>query len=153
MNAFVTSATFQRGVPAWLISIGRTPMGKIWVLDTDTKGTGAEMVPLERALERRRPGPKERVKIVRRRQAAPEAAPDLDDTAPREPSKFRAVSALSGEVLLEDAEARETVAALAGRRSLVDVRIYVREPGGWRPLTIREQKLLWKFRDRVAAAA
>jgi len=33
------------------------------------------------------------------------------------------------------------------------VRIYVREPGGWRPLTIREQKLVWEFRDRVATAA
>jgi hypothetical protein len=128
-------------------------MGKIWVLDTETKGTGAEMVPLERALERRRPRPKERVKVVRPRQAVPDAATDLDETAPREPSRFKVVSALSGQVLLEDAEARETVAALAGLRSLVDVRIDVREPGGWRPLTIREQKLLWEFRDRVVAAA
>jgi hypothetical protein len=131
-------------------------MGKIWVLDTETKGTGAEMVPLERALERKRSAPKEeRVKVVRRRPAAvPEAARDLHEEAtPREPSKFKVVSALSGQVLAEDAEARETVAALAGLRSLVDVRIYVREPGGWRPLTIREQKLVWEFRDRVATAA
>jgi hypothetical protein len=28
-------------------------MGKIWVLDTDTKGTGAQMVPLDKALEER----------------------------------------------------------------------------------------------------
>ena len=34
-------------------------MGKVWVLDTETKGTGAEMVPLETAL----------------REPAPEAAP------------------------------------------------------------------------------
>ncbi len=27
-------------------------MGKVWVLDTETKGTGAEMVPLEKAQRR-----------------------------------------------------------------------------------------------------
>ena len=27
-------------------------MAKVWVLDTDTKGTGANMVPLERVLKR-----------------------------------------------------------------------------------------------------
>jgi hypothetical protein len=131
-------------------------MGKIWVLDTETKGTGAEMVPLERVLERKRAARKEeRVSVVRRRPApAPEAAPELvEDAGPREPSKFKVVSTLSGRVLAEDAEAREMVAAVAGLRSVVDVRIYVREPGGWRPLTLREQKLVWEFRDRVAAAA
>ena len=27
-------------------------MGRVWVLDTGTKGTGAEMVPLEKVLQR-----------------------------------------------------------------------------------------------------
>jgi hypothetical protein len=27
-------------------------MGKVWVLDTETKGTGAQMVPLEKVLEK-----------------------------------------------------------------------------------------------------
>ena len=26
-------------------------MGRVWVLDTETKGTGAEMVPLDKALK------------------------------------------------------------------------------------------------------
>jgi hypothetical protein len=30
-------------------------MGKVWVLDTETKGTGANMVPLEKTLERPEP--------------------------------------------------------------------------------------------------
>ena len=131
-------------------------MGKIWVLDTETKGTGAEMVPLERALERKRSARKEeRVRVVRPRPApAPDAAPEPDeDPGPREPSKFKVVSTLSGRVLAEDVEAREMVTALAGLRSLVDVRIYVREPDAWRPLALREQKQVWEFRDRVAAAA
>jgi hypothetical protein len=30
-------------------------MGKVWVLDTETKGTGANMVPLEKVLQRPEP--------------------------------------------------------------------------------------------------
>jgi hypothetical protein len=33
-------------------------MGKVWVLDTETKGTGANVVPLEKVLER--PAPSEK---------------------------------------------------------------------------------------------
>jgi hypothetical protein len=36
-------------------------MAKRWVLDTDTKGTGAHMVPLEKVLEREDPPPRERM--------------------------------------------------------------------------------------------
>ena len=131
-------------------------MGKIWILDTETKGTGAEMVPLERALERRRSAPREKRFKASRRGSAPErhAAPDpREEVTPREPSRFKVVSALSGQVLAEDATAREAVDVIAGLRSLVDARVYVHEPGGWRPLTMREQKLLREFRDRVVAAA
>ena len=131
-------------------------MGKIWILDTETKGTGAEMVPLERALERRRSAPGERPSNAPRRRPArlPQPAPGpREEPPPREPSRFKIVSALSGQVIAEDATAREAVAALAGLRSLVDARVYVREPGGWRPLTMREQKLLREFRDHVMPAA
>jgi hypothetical protein len=41
-------------------------MGKVWVLDTETKGTGAEMVPLEKTLKK--PAPK-------RSLVAPEPSP------------------------------------------------------------------------------
>jgi hypothetical protein len=131
-------------------------MGKIWILDTETKGTGAEMVPLERALERRRSAPSEtESKAPRRRPARlPHPAPGpREEPPPREPSRFKIVSALSGQVLAEDATPVEAVTALAGLRSLVDARVYVHEAGGWRALTMREQKLLREFRDRVAAAA
>jgi hypothetical protein len=127
-------------------------MGKIWVLDTETKGTVAEMVPLERALKRQRSAPRrERLRVVRRRRAPkPEATPDRDEApVPWEPSRFKVVSALSGQVLAEGTEARETVEALAGLRSMVDARIHVWEAWGWRPLTLREQRLVWELRDRV----
>ena len=131
-------------------------MGKIWILDTETKGTGAEMVPLERALERRRSAPREKPSEAPRRRPArmPQPRPDPRvERPPKEPSWFKIVSALSGQVLAEDVTAVEAVTALAGLRSLVDARVYVHEPGGWRPLTMREQKLLREFRDRVVAAA
>ena len=131
-------------------------MGKIWILDTETKGTGAELVPLERALERRRSAPGERPSNAPRRRPArlPQPAPDpREEPPPREPSRFKIGSALSGQVLAEDATAVEAVTALAGLRSLVDARVYVREAGGWRALTMREQKLLREFRDRVVTAA
>ena len=84
----------------------------------------------------------------------PQPRPDpREERPPREPSRFKIVSALSGQVLAEDVTAVEAVTALAGLRSLVDARVYVHEPGGWRPLTMREQKLLREFRDRVVAAA
>jgi hypothetical protein len=44
-------------------------MGKVWVLDTDTKGTGAQMVPLDRVLEK--PEQKEDASRRRRRREAP----------------------------------------------------------------------------------
>ena len=104
----------------------------------------------------RRSAPREKRFKASRRGSAPErhAAPDpREEVTPREPSRFKVVSALSGQVLAEDATAREAVDVIAGLRSLVDARVYVHEPGGWRPLTMREQKLLREFRDRVVATA
>jgi hypothetical protein len=56
-----------RAVTLWLAAAGAARsanattvtrvnrVGKVWVLDTDTKGTGAEMVPLEKTLKRPEP--------------------------------------------------------------------------------------------------
>ena len=57
-------------------------MAKVWVLDTDTKGTGAQMVPLEKVLEKPEaehssPAP------TRRRRA--ESARKPDTARPRAP--------------------------------------------------------------------
>jgi hypothetical protein len=120
-------------------------VGKVWVLDTETKGTGAQMVPLEKVLrqpasepERRsaRPLPKPRPK-----QEAPQPVP---------PRRFRVIDALSRQVLAEDLDAPETLELLQGVAQPVDVSIYVWEriPQEWRLLTNRERKLLWEFRDR-----
>lgn len=58
-------------------------MAKTWVLDTDTKGTGAQMVPLEKVL--REPEPKEEPdRRPRKRQASPGSPPKRRARARRE---------------------------------------------------------------------
>jgi hypothetical protein len=128
-------------------------MGRIWVLDTETKGTGAEMVPLERALEAKRSAPKDqRIEIIRRRPRPrpSETGERAADPAAARSRRYRVVSAISGQTLAEDAGVRDAVSLLQGMRSMVDARVYVRDgdDAEWQPLTLREQKALWAFRKR-----
>jgi hypothetical protein len=123
-------------------------MGRVWVLDTETKGTGAEMVPLERVQKRSSPE-RERLTVIRRkpkrrgeepgRQVAPE---------PRQPLKFKVVDLMTRRTLAEGVEARKAVKLLERARSVVDLRVYVWEPQveEWRPLTLGEQTTLRKLR-------
>jgi hypothetical protein len=62
------------------------PVGKAWVLDTDTKGTGAQMRPLEDVLEK----PERRERKPARRPAGAEAPPRRQ--APRKPPAEKRVS-------------------------------------------------------------
>jgi hypothetical protein len=113
---------------------------KVWVLDTETKGTGAEMVPLERVQGR---SPRRGARPVR---APRPRAPRASEPAPRGPRRFRVVDVMSGRMLAEDADARATLDLLKGVRSVVDVRIYVwdSEADDWRPLTLAQQKSLFE---------
>jgi hypothetical protein len=129
-------------------------MAKTWVLDTDTKGTGAEMVPLESALARKREAPQgERISVVRPKRFDEPPAREAQPRHPR-PARFKIVDVRSRSVLAEDSGTRETVDALMDVHSIVDVRIYLRDPESddWRPLTLRESKLLWGFRSRRASS-
>lgn len=120
--------------------------GKVWVLDTETKGTGANMVPLERVL--RKPGATDAVpgfgfrKLPRR---------EAEEPTTREPYRFKVVDVMSRRVLAEDVDAREAVRALEPVRSIVDVSVFVWEPERerWRLLTYDEGRLLWRQRGRV----
>jgi hypothetical protein len=128
---------------------------KVWVLDTETKGTGAEMVPLERLQNRRRSAQDgaraaERRRFreaLRRRQPEAEEEPE-----PRHPRHFKVVDVLTRETLAEDVGVRQALEVLAGTRSVVDVIVYVwdRQAQEWRPLTMREQKVLWDERQAAA---
>ena len=114
---------------------------KVWVLDTETKGTGAQMVPLDTTVK-----DGARPSLVRDRPERPAA-----DPGPREPRTFKVVDVMTREVLAEGAGTRETVDLLKGVRSTVDVSVYVWEAGAgkWQPLTQREQKMLWDLASRA----
>jgi hypothetical protein len=126
-------------------------VAKVWVLDTDTKGTGANMVPLERVLDR---GSQTARRVgfpgfsPRKAQARVAPAP-----APRKPHEFRVIDVMTRQVLAERADARATVTALEGVRSIVDITIYVWDPehDRWRMLTFGETQVLWEHRGRIEA--
>jgi hypothetical protein len=119
-------------------------MGKSrpWVLDTGTKGTGAQMVPLEKVLKK--PAPDREPFVPPQPRPRPAAAPE-----PRRPRRFRVVDVVSRRELVEDADARTTISALEQVSSIVDVRVYVWQPRAkrWRMLTMAEQKALWERRS------
>jgi hypothetical protein len=46
-------------------------MRKVWILDTETKGTGAQVVPLEKAQEKPAPSPRRKRKAGAARAAGP----------------------------------------------------------------------------------
>jgi hypothetical protein len=72
-------------------------MRKAWVLDTDTKGTGAQMVPLE-AVEERNRKPRE-APAARRREAAPKRrARTAAPAKPRRPAERTATPLAPGQV-------------------------------------------------------
>jgi hypothetical protein len=130
-------------------------MAKTWVLDTETKGTGAEMVPLEKVQQKRRSA-KAGVRAPERRRrfrfAKREPEPPAD--MPRQPRRFKVVDVMTRRVLAEDVAVRRVLELLGESRSVVDSIVYVwdREHGDWRPLTMREQKLLWDQRGAQVAA-
>ena len=123
-------------------------MGKRWVLDTETKGTGAEMVPLEKVLQKPGPAP-ERFSVLRRRSRRRPAPPP----EPRQAAKFRVVDVMTQEVLADGADTRSTVELLRGIRSVVDVRIYTwdEQAEKWRLLPHGDHKRLWSFRSPALA--
>ena len=120
-------------------------MGKVWVLDTETKGTGANMVPLERV---RRKGSSSVPGFVLPELKPPASAAET----PRAPRQFKVANVLTREVLAEGADARATIQLLERVRSIVDVTIWVWQPEGerWRMLSLEEVRSLWAYRGRLA---
>jgi hypothetical protein len=119
---------------------------RVWVLDTATKGTGAEMVPLDSVVKK--PAPTgERLFVPPKRPPRPPK-----DAEPRRPRTFKVVDVTTREVLAEGTGARATLDVLSTVRSIVDVNVFVWEPKPerWRLLTLAEQRVLWERRDRAA---
>jgi hypothetical protein len=124
-------------------------MGKTWILDTETKGTGAHVVPLEKVLNK--PSSEQDLAVVAL-ERPPRAAEPIKPLAPLQ---FKIVDVRSSRVLAEGINARATVDLLEYIGSVVDVRIYVwmREAKRWRLLALDEQKALWEFRRQAPVAA
>jgi hypothetical protein len=123
-------------------------MAKVWVLDSETKGTGANMVPLEDVLAK--PAPKKAPRRFGRKRQAEMTAPT---TAPvrRESRKFKVVDVMTNLVVAEGCDTRETVEVLKRFRSVVDVDILVWDPpfDRWRRLSMPDKRRIWGFRDRA----
>ena len=125
-----------------------------WVLDTETKGTGAEMVPLERLEERKRlAGSRERIHVVGPK-ADPGEVEHAEPDTPRAPRRFRVVDVRSREALAEDAGISDALEALGRVGSIVDVNVFVWEPQeqDWRPLAMSERRRLWNLRYAPGSA-
>jgi hypothetical protein len=119
-------------------------MAKTWVLDTETKGTGAEMVPLEKVL--RRGTRKSELNLVRlQRPVPPEPAPEPDAPMRR---RFKVLDVMTRETMAEQVDAQRTLDLLGRFRSIVDVQVYVWNPRRrrWRMLGLDEQRVLWDLR-------
>ena len=124
-------------------------MARVWVLDTETKGTGAEMVPLDKVL--REPEPLADRPAMVRRGRRPAARPPVET---RRPWRFKVVDVMTREVLAEDVDARATVELLGHVRSIVDVMISVWDPRDdeWRLVSQRDRHALWERRVVNGAA-
>jgi hypothetical protein len=115
-------------------------MARVWVLDTETKGTGANMVPLERTTKRTSPLDP----ILIPREQPPKEAPA---PAPRPAPKFRVVDVMTRQALADDANTREVAAVLRDVRSIVDVNVYVRRDPDerWQLLPLADLCALWEL--------
>jgi hypothetical protein len=117
---------------------------RTWVLDTDTKGTGARVVPLDQVESRPDDQPKRQKLWVPPKRRPREPKPP----EPRRPRRFRVVDALSRKVLQDDGSLRETLELLGGISRVLDVSISVWEPDEerWRLLTLAERQAVWDRR-------
>jgi hypothetical protein len=122
-------------------------VAKVWVLDTETKGTGAQMVPLEKVQQKPARSREPFFVPPKRKPREPKPAD------PRAPRRFKVVDVATRAVLADGALARETLDLLGDVRSIVDVHVYVWEPEEerWRLLTLAEQRTVWDRRPAHAA--
>jgi hypothetical protein len=117
-------------------------VSKRWVLDTETKGTGAQMVPLEKA----HGGADPHAPIVVREPVAPRPKPPAE----RKPRRFKVVDVMTRQTLAEDVDLRGAVDALKPLRSVVDVNVYTWDDarGDWVQLSQGDRGRLWDLRNR-----
>jgi hypothetical protein len=121
-------------------------MAKTWVLDTETKGTGAQMVPLEKVLKGQDRKPELNL-VELERPTAPKPIPEPD---PPQPRVFKILDVMTRQTLAEGVDLRTAVDLLGDVRTIVDVHIYVWDADRrrWRMLGLDEQRALWDARPQ-----
>jgi hypothetical protein len=121
---------------------------KAWVLDTETKGTGAHVKPLEGTKRRE---PEKALNLTRFK--APPSPPK--PPAQRQPRRFKVVDVLGNRVLADGVDAGGAIAALEQLRSALDARVFVWDASveRWRLLTLAETRALWGFRSPAETTA
>lgn len=117
-------------------------------METETKGTGAEMRPLAK---QQPPAATASQIVVAKRRVKRRARV----AEPRGPRSFKVVDVMTREVIAEDFGAQATVALLRTLRSVVDIDVFVWEqkPGRWRQLSFGEKRALWDRRTDATALA
>jgi hypothetical protein len=91
-------------------------MGKVWVLDTETKGTGANVVPLEKVLEQ----PERAERPLPRPKRAPD--PGGGATTPRKRSRPRAAEPERTTTALPPGHVRKKATGEIGKVQAVDAK-------------------------------
>jgi hypothetical protein len=126
---------------------GKDAATKTWILDTETKGTGANMVPLEKRKTKPEQS-RDRLYVPPKQSLRPARPP-----APKPVRTFKVVDVVSRQVLTEGTDARATIDVLKNVRSIVDVQVYVWQPWReqWRMLGLDELRLLWDRRGAATA--
>ena len=122
-------------------------MAKTWVLDTETKGTGAHIAPLERDAG----AAPAKLALVQLHPTSTAPAGEDELQAAPQPRRFRVVDVFSGSVLAEDVDAPAALRALRSLRKPLDALVYVRDEDSrrWRLLTLAETNTLWALRERA----
>ncbi len=120
-------------------------MARTWVLRTETKGTGAQVVPLETTKPRSADTEPVFVPPKRRRREPAQTV------TPAAPKRFKVIDVMTRQPLIEGASTLDTVAALKRVRSVVDVNVYVwdEERERWRLLKLADKRALWELARRA----
>ena len=125
-------------------------MAKTWVLDTETKGTGAHVAPLSQKPNKRADRALAVVQLPR-----PPRPARAEEELSRERS-FKLVDVRAASVIGEDLDTRTALSELGRFASPLDARVYVLDERRrrWRLLSLAETRSLWELgrRDELASA-
>lgn len=121
-------------------------MAKTWVLDTETKGTGAHVAPLRAGKPAAKDGDS---KLAVVQLARPPRERPADSDTPQ-PLRFKLVDVRAAQVLGEGLDTRATVDELARMDSSLDARVYVWEQARerWQLLGLADTRALWRLARR-----